>query len=235
MRAQIDSNAARISELEEQNKLLRDGVKELKRLQESELLERRRATARLCEADIIISGASCPAESSLTVVFKKVTSALGVNLSDEDILSCRYLITRSQARKKDYPLPIIVKLCSRELALKVLSASKSKGTLLSSDIGFTSTSSSSAIHIKEALPSDLYRLLLATKSVAKSLGYKYVWQRDGIVLLRKVDGASITRIRSASDLEALKAQTSPSSADDNESRPGSLLSTHRLDPSLGSC
>ncbi|KAK2575433.1 hypothetical protein KPH14_000890 [Odynerus spinipes] len=208
MQEHIDMNTARIANLEDQNRLLREGVSNLKRLHEVEQRERQKTSVKLCEADIIISGAPCPANRSLNEIVKNVASVIGVNLTDADILASRFLVTQSQVRKKDYPVPILTKLRSRELAVSIMSARKAKGTLYSSELEGTVNSLSTVVHIKEALPGELYRLLLSVKSTAKTLGFKYVWQRNGAILLRKSDGANVIRIRSVADLEAFKTQFS---------------------------
>ncbi|XP_068991164.1 uncharacterized protein [Neodiprion pinetum] len=50
-----------------------------------------------------------------------------------------------------------------------------------------------------------HELLTATKTEATKLGLKYVWHQDGVILVRKTDGAPINRIRTIDYRAALKS------------------------------
>lgn len=241
MQAQIDANSVRIHDLELQNSAYAQDLRELRStivdLQQDLHRDLRRASARLCEAELIISGVPCSSSDALPALVQQVASALGVPLANDDVSATRFLIPRSKARRnvKDAPLPIIARLRSRELCLKLLSSKKSKGILRTSDLNPQPSCPPSAIHLNEALPTDVYKLLTATRTAAKARGYRYIWHSNGAVLIKLRDGAPTQRIRSLADLEALEAESPPASptdtGHDTSARRGSSPSRSRGSPS----
>lgn len=59
---------------------------------------------------------------------------------------------------------------------------------------------STVVHINERLPSDLRYLLREARSTAKKLNFKYVWIRNGLVLMRKSDTSEPIKIKSRNEL-----------------------------------
>lgn len=218
MQAQIDDHAARIVELERQNLTLSEGVRSLQSavalLQRSQVAgaqELRQASAHLCEAELIISGVPCASADGTSAAVLLVAVALGVALVEGDILSSRYLVSRSRARlsRKDAPLPILVRLRSRDLCLRLVNAKKSKGVLRTSDLVPQPAGPSGTIYVNEALPGGVYKLLVATRTAAKARGFKYIWHSAGAVLVKFGDGERTRRIRSLEDLEAFEVEFPP--------------------------
>ncbi|KAK2577783.1 hypothetical protein KPH14_011602 [Odynerus spinipes] len=212
MQAQIEANSARISDLEEGNKQLRDNIVQFQRQLDADSREHSRLLARQSGAELIILGAPCPSEEMLLEVAQSVATLVGLTLENNDVTEIRFLVPQSKARREDAPLPILIKLRSRDLARKLISAKRAKGRLRSSDLQLSSgvvVDRITSIFVNEALPRDLHQLLKSVKSVARVHAYKYVWHRDGAILLRKSDGAKIERIYSISDLRDLEARQNP--------------------------
>lgn len=206
MQIQLDSNTARIVELEEQNRVL---AADLATLRESTLaqppapVEPASAASRVGDADIIISGAPCSTPEDLPLTVLRVASALGVPLTVDDIVTSRFLITREKARK-DTPLPIVAKLRSRVTLSRLLAAKKAKGRLLTSELTPAPAGPAGSVNLNEAFLPDVYELLIATKAAAKTAGYQFVWHSAGTILVRRATGAQIQRIYSPADLTMLR-------------------------------
>ena len=60
------------------------------------------------------------------------------------------------------------------------------------------------IYVNELLPTDAYNLLRRVRVRAKQLSFKYVWYRDGRILVRKDQGLPPISIASEADLAALQ-------------------------------
>lgn len=203
LQGQVESNTTRIAALEQDNKALRDELSELRRLQVSGQAELRRTSSLMHKADIIVSGLPCTSETEQRTVIQEVSVALGCPLDDQDIISIRFLVAPARARQ-DTPIPLLVKLRSRELRTQVLAAKTRKVRLVTSDIGTLPPGPDRPIYLNGALSAELHKLLVEVKQVAKSKGLKYVWHRDGSILVRRTDGAAVVRINSAADLVRLQ-------------------------------
>lgn len=212
---------ARIRELERLNAGYAQDLTELHTtiadLQQHQQRDQRRASARLCEAELILSGVLCSSSDNFSALVSQVAIALGVPLADGDVSATRFLVSRSKARRnvRDSPIPLVIRFRSRELCLKLIQAKKAHGLLCTSDLNPRPPGPSTVIHINEALPADLYKLLVATRAAAKDRGYKYTWHSGGVVLVKRCDGAPTQRIRSLGDLEALEAVSPPASPHDS--------------------
>ncbi|KAK2578448.1 hypothetical protein KPH14_012588 [Odynerus spinipes] len=189
----------------------------------------------------------CADNDALRCTALRVASAVGLPLQDSDVTAVRFLVPRSLARREDVPIPILVTLRSRDLVLKLLSAKKAKGRLLSSDLQSSSATGNrvTSIFINEALPGEFYRLLVSAKTEARKFNYKYIWHKEGIVFLRKSDGARVERIHTITELRKLvrrlqsgtTASTQPGALDEfQNSQSSSNSSASTLIPSgSGSC
>lgn len=201
IQSQVDANTVRLNELEEQNKALAADVATLRATIRANSSECTNSGSTSREAEVIISGAPCSSPEDLPLVVLQVAAALGVPLSNGDVVASRFLVTRDKARKNT-PLPIVDKLRTEVLA-RLLSAKKSKGRLMSNELLPPPAGPVSAININEALPPDVYRLLIDAKAMAKSNGYRFVWQRGGVVHVRRAQGSWVKTVRTADDLARL--------------------------------
>ncbi|KAK2578556.1 hypothetical protein KPH14_011619 [Odynerus spinipes] len=187
MQSHIESNTVRIAELEDCNRALRNDIAALQRQLDRDQLERRRASVRQGTTDLIISGVPCQTSGELLATVKGVLAAIDITLTDNDIKQIRFL--------------------------KVLTAKRTKGRLLTSDLAFVTTSDRPApVYVNEALPSELYQLFLAAKTAARSLSYKYIWHRDGTIFLRRSDGEKVERIHSLTQLRDFEERCSSGTA-----------------------
>ena len=73
------------------------------------------------------------------------------------------------------------------------------------DIVFNSRSNlrkfNDSIYINENLPKHLRVLRGKANAKRKTLNYKYLWNKNGNILLRKSDGSKVINIKSTMDLE----------------------------------
>lgn len=205
LQTQVNSTSQRVDMLEQEILALRNEVETLKQAQLSEQAELRRVTTAALEAEVILSGAPCPTIESASAVVKKVASAVGCPLEEDAVVSARFLVPRGRQPSANRPLPLVVKLSSGGLRARLLSAKKRKGPLTTADLGLTTTGPPSTVYVNEALPADLYKLLIAARAAAREKGFKYVWHQNGSILVRRADGTQVRRIRSAEDLAALPA------------------------------
>jgi hypothetical protein len=201
----LNANSTRVSELDERYRALSSDFAALKQAQvdlRADRFDPDRSHGRLNPVELIISGVPCSSQDSIPAVVTQVAASLGSNLDDGDIVNARFLVTRDKARKET-PLPIVVKLRSRSVLRRLISAKAAKGRLVSSDLAPSPAGPVTTIYLNEALPPDTYSLLIATKTAAKAVGIRFVWHRDGVVFVRKAQGAPVLRISSPGDLTRL--------------------------------
>ena len=164
----------------------------------------------------IISDCDFDHKQSALAVLKSVLPSI----SADDIVSCRLAVRKekgsSAITSNTRPSPIFVKMRSHSLVRNIIAAKKTINLLHTSDLEASTLSElepskiiATNIYINEALEAHSFRLFQNLKSVAKQLGFKYVWHRKGSFLAKWNDGERTHVFSSASDLTAVAAAYIP--------------------------
>lgn len=103
------------------------------------------------------------------------------------------------------PKNIILKFTSRLQRDNLLSAYRKANSLKTEQIGMSGTSTS--IYINEHLTLKRKQLFRRTREVANNHDHKYVWIRNGTILVRERDGETAFAIRGEGDLNKIKKKT----------------------------
>ncbi|XP_044753614.1 uncharacterized protein LOC123313017 [Coccinella septempunctata] len=98
------------------------------------------------------------------------------------------------------PKTIVVKFLSKHKRDSFLGASKAKRRQLGTSRGFKIDNISHELYINEHLTTRNKKLLMKTKDAARSKNYKFVWIRDGAILVRKDERSKIMRISDEDEL-----------------------------------
>ena len=133
----------------------------------------------------------------------KVSEAIGIKLQNEDIsISNRLPMmnhtkpnTRSRATTAP---PIIVKFTRRSIRDEIYSNRKQLRNLTTNHLGY---SSANKIYIVESLTRQNKLLFNKCLEVKKNHNFKYIWTRNGNVLLRKDDDSTPVHISNLSDFK----------------------------------
>ncbi|KAJ8705872.1 hypothetical protein PYW08_012918 [Mythimna loreyi] len=103
------------------------------------------------------------------------------------------------------PKNIIVKLTTRLQRDNLVSAFRKAKSLKSDQIGIAGTST--PIYLNEHLTLGRKQLFRRTREVAKTHNYKYVWIKNGTILVRERDGEAAFAIRGDNDINKIKIKT----------------------------
>lgn len=223
--AQVQANTANIQQLQEENQKLNEQIANITSTQTRLLRENRRANVEAQTTELIFSGIpSSSTGDELTPTIIGVANALGVHVQAQDILSSRKLIsksiaTSSAATAANRDPPIIIKFSNMHYCKQIIDAKRKHGRLTLSQMPSASSASgdassnivdnnSNTVMINEMLPNAMYRLLMATKDTAKKHNIKYVWHRNGIIFVRKEDGARVLQVNAMEDLLRIIEQDS---------------------------
>ncbi|KAI5634207.1 hypothetical protein NE865_03835 [Phthorimaea operculella] len=131
---------------------------------------------------------------NLYSVIMRLAEIIGAPIQREDITT----ITRVQSASKNHPRNIIIKLNSRLVKDKLISAARKYKELTSYALGFTGESKK--IYVNEHLTPDNKQLLNKCRQKAKDIGYEYVWVKNCRIYMRRQDTAPLTVINSEMDL-----------------------------------
>lgn len=149
--------------------------------------------------NIEIQGIPEKANENLPLVLEKIGESVGCVIAKSDIDHVFRVYQKSNDRVK----PIVVKLSSKFKRDEMLAAVKNKkhSTPNRSGPGLSVDNISDNIFINEHLSYGTKLILKQAKDMAKQNGFKYVWVRDGRVLVRKSDRSSVINISSDDDVK----------------------------------
>lgn len=138
-------------------------------------------------------------------IVNKISEQLGCNNVAADIELCHRV--PSNKRSPNAPPNIIVKFFARRSKERIMDGKKQKGELLANEIGFAN--SNSKIYVNEHLTSVNKNLFWLARN-AKSMGFKFVWTKNGRIFLRKDETSRTIRVMKPSDIPVNK-EKSPTS------------------------
>lgn len=133
---------------------------------------------------------SCDNEKCAETVLKVLNAGLDVNLNEDSIVKCY--------RIKENPDKIFVEFESRETKNSIIAVARRLKSISSKVLDATSDNK---IYINESLTRRRRVLFNRAKVIKDKLKYKYIWIRDGLIMMRKADGDKIKYVRSIGDLE----------------------------------
>lgn len=135
-------------------------------------------------------------ENPIHIVLACATK-IGVELDERDLVSCRRVgvVRRAGAR----PRPLAVRLARCDLRTQLLRAARVRRQLNTEDLGLTSQSC--PFYVNERLTKKNRDLFRKSRQTGRSLGWRFVWTRDGRVYTRKESGSHAHRIGSEADIE----------------------------------
>lgn len=128
-----------------------------------------------------------------------VARALGVNCEPDTVDSVFRARRRTTTQENPPPPPIVVNFVRQGVRDEFLQKRKVKRDFSTRDIGW-SDPHSSAIYLNESLTFSNKKLYASARDLKKSGKVKYVWIKNGRILLRCKDGDPVVRIKSLSDL-----------------------------------
>lgn len=141
--------------------------------------------------------------------FIKLFKLLGTTVVAQDFKSIRR-VKKSRAiqpSSQQQRTPIsnaesyIVSFYPAHYSLMLVDAKKKFGDLLNSVLT-NSALDTLKVYINPILPKELYLLLKGAKAAAKAHGIKYVWHREGKIMLRPKEGDKVVTVYSQCELDA---------------------------------
>lgn len=136
---------------------------------------------------------------NLFAIMDSISSTIGLPVSHNDITSIHRVPHAQQNDRK--PKNIIVKFRTRVMRDNILSACRQKKGLTSDQLGVSGATVN--VYFNEHLTLTNKALFREAKKIANEVGYKYVWVRNGTVLVRERDGLSSIAIRHGEDLKKI--------------------------------
>lgn len=192
----IDRILEQLTEVEAENKLLRDENKDLKfKLDDQEQYSRRNCLEihGLPEID---------GENPVAEVIK-IGRAVGMDIKPEMIDNCHRLGRKT--RTSPATRGIIVKFMRNFDKMNFLKCRKIKRNLTTNDLGLQITVSRS-IFINENLTQHRRALLSAARKLRTSCDLKYVWTRNGNIYVRENETTEIVNVKCDDDLRYIEGK-----------------------------
>jgi vacuolar-type H+-ATPase subunit I/STV1 len=135
-------------------------------------------------------------EKTIEIV-KKVGKALSVDINDSMVDACH----RVGKAERDRPRGIIVKFVRRTDKEELMSRRRERKRDFSTR--HLDMPTDKPIYINDSLSPARRRLLALARQIRRDKGYKYIWLRNGNILLRKDEGSPVVELRNQADLSKL--------------------------------
>lgn len=145
-----------------------------------------------------ISGVPEEKGEEIFEVIKKVGKGLGINVTPEMLEV--YHRSGAESQTSDKPRGIVVKFARKKHKEEFLQKRRLKRVLRTKDVDL---SGDSCIYINEILSDECRKVLNAARLVKKEKGFKYLWVRNGKVLLRKEENGNVITLSSLEQVAAL--------------------------------
>lgn len=181
-----------IQKMEEMEKTIREKDNEIEKLREK--LNQVEQYSR--NKNIEIHNVPETKGEKIEEIVTKITEKIGVTIKKEDIEACH----RIGSRNKDKPKPIIVQFLSRRIRDQIIDG-KQKNSATQDDA--IKNGKTERIFVNENLSPENKEILYETKKVAKEKQYKFVWTRNGKILVRENEQGKVIQIKNVKDLQKL--------------------------------
>lgn len=192
--AAMKKNMHRLEGFETEVKQLRGEVTELRH----EIARRDRIQLL---NDVEIMGVTEHKGENVNHIVAVVADKLGVNLDERDVVHAsrvgRYRIEETDAR----PRPIVLSFSRRAPRDQLLRAARVRRHLSTDQIQVPGAPR--AVYVNEHLSKNDRRLFALARAAKKEYGFKYVWKKNGQVLIRTSEGGPVININSEKDISTL--------------------------------
>lgn len=196
MKKELDSNKEKIVKLKSENEALKNDIRDISfRLNALEQYTR--------QENVELSGIPENKSENIVKTVMQLSKAVSFNLQENDVLSA-FRIRKLDATSSR-PRSIVIKLRSTSIrdellasVIKFNKANNTKEKLNSQHLGYGGTKQ--PIYVSEHLSPLNKRIHAATRKAASEKNYKFVWVRDGRILIRKDEKSPAKQITS---LEAI--------------------------------
>jgi hypothetical protein len=179
----IESQALEILSLKEENKSLHRSLSHLEQYSRTNCIE--------------IQNYPVAPNEDLVEIVKEISKALDHPISEQQIDNCH----RLPSRRENIPPPIIVKLVRHIDKEGLLKKRRIKRDFSTRHLGLTSDS---PIYINESLSLERRKVLAAARRIKNEKQFKYLWIRNGKILVRKSEGQSVIVLEHLTDLHKLE-------------------------------
>ncbi|RZF35706.1 hypothetical protein LSTR_LSTR009574 [Laodelphax striatellus] len=179
----IESQALQILKLKEDNESLHRSLSDLQQYSRTNCIE-------------IHNYPVVPNENIVEVV-KEIGKALDYPISEQQIDNCHRLPTR----KTNIPPPIIVKLVRKIDKDGLLNKRRIKRDFSTRHLGL---SSDCPIYMNESLSEERRKVFAAVRKMKTDKGFKYLWIRNGRILVRKTEGQPVIVLEHLTDISKLE-------------------------------
>ena len=185
------------TDLKAENELLNNKIKDLERKNERQAKSIDDLEQYGRREMIEIFGIPKLQHENCEEIIVKLADKINVHLERSEIEACHRISAKEDAA-------IIVKLESRKLRERMMAreAKQILRNIKASDIGFEEVSNK--IFINESLTKRNKNLLRLAKIKKRDLNFKFVWTKNGSILMRKNESARIIKINFESDLDNLE-------------------------------
>lgn len=196
----MDALEARMDKLEEkinvkyQSNDLEEQIDQLKQ----ELQEREQD---LLSNDLEIAGIPEAPGEGITHIVLTVATKLGVQLEERDIVDARRVgasRTLVEGGLAPRPRPIAVRLTRRSSRDALLKSARVRRGVTTADMGIAGPPCK--FYVNERLTKLNRQLFQRVREIAGHVKWRFVWTRDGKILVKKENGSTRHRIRSEADL-----------------------------------
>lgn len=170
-----------------------------------EVLERKNRSTSLEIRNLPISlqeGKRFESKEDTSMLVKKISKVVGIDLNDEDIKDVYRVATRKEGCK-----PIVVELNSCLKKEKMLQGVKNFNKRLINEKLNTGQLNIPGpvkpVFISESLTPNAQKLYYAARQLARERGYAYCWTSRGLIYLRKAEGEPHIRINNEACLKLI--------------------------------
>ncbi|CAG9138735.1 unnamed protein product [Plutella xylostella] len=136
---------------------------------------------------------------NLNIILETIGSKINYPIQHKEIISVHRV---PQAQQSDRPKNIIIKMQTRTLRDNILSAFRASKGLKTDELGIAGPSR--AVYMNEHLTLQNKLLFRESRERARAQGYKYVWIKNGTVLVREADTSPAFAIRCRNDINKIQ-------------------------------
>lgn len=198
----FDNFTKKIEQIEQQNKIIRKENIDLKqRIKDLELNQFHHQQQQF-NKHLTIHGVPMKPNEDLKNIITNITKIIKIGISSEQIKSCRRMNSNNQQNS-----PIIVaEFDSTEIKQDIQKHFKLNGPVMVQQLFTNTTNNSQKIYMNEYLHEYTRKLFEDTKRIKTKYNIKYVWVKNGVILIREKSDTEIIKIKHHDDIEHLESR-----------------------------
>lgn len=175
----------------------------------------------------VMIGVPAMENENIVQLVQKIGESVNCPFHANDIVSARRLFSKNAVRKD---APILVTFCTEAIKEEFFQRKRQHGVLLASTVSESFARMANKITVRDEMTAFGRELLLEAKKLQDPYDIKYVWLgRNGVVLLKRSDGAKIHQVTSKQQLDEIMKTIFKRSLD--QSRTSSLGGSPSGEPS----